>query len=92
MAIVVSMSIANAQDLVTKTNGEDIKAKVLEITTDEVKYRLYDGPTVCYTAKSDIVMIRYESGEMKYSTRNQCLILFRQRVLADIKPDRNTGT
>jgi len=76
IAIVISMGMANAQDLVTKKNGEDIKAKVIEVTTNEVKYRLYDEPDgVIYTVnKSDIVMIRYESG------RNE---IFNQKSMSD---------
>ena len=63
-ALVISMGAANAQDLITKKNGEDIKAKVLEVTTNEVKYKLYDEPNgVTYTTrKSELLMIRYESG------------------------------
>ena len=64
IAIIASMILANAQDFVIMKNGDEIKAKVLEITMDEVKYRLYDEPDgVIYTVwKSDIIMIHYESG------------------------------
>lgn len=54
----------NAQDIITKQNGDDIKAKVLEISDTEIlykKYDLLDGPT--YTEKkSEILIIRYENG------------------------------
>ena len=55
---------AFAQDLITKKDGTDIQAKVLEVTANEVRYRLYDEPDgVTYTArKSELIMIRYESG------------------------------
>ena len=36
VSIVISMGAANAQDFITKKNGEDIKAKVLEVTPNEV--------------------------------------------------------
>ena len=64
VSIVISMGAANAQDFITKKNGEDIKAKVLEVTPNEVKYKLYDEPNgVTYTTKkSELLMIRYESG------------------------------
>ena len=64
VSIVISMGAANAQDFITKKNGEDIKAKVLEVTPNEVKYKLYDEPNgVTYTSKkSELLMIRYESG------------------------------
>ncbi len=55
---------ASAQDLITMKDGTDISAKVLEITSDEVKYRLYEEPNgVIYTIKKfDVLLIRYESG------------------------------
>lgn len=61
-----------AQDLMTKKNGEDIKAKVLEITPNEVKYRLFDEPDgVTYTVrKSELLMIRYESGRNELFNTN----------------------
>jgi hypothetical protein len=53
-----------SQDIITKKNGEDIKAQVLEVTDTEVKYKKFEqasGPT--YTAsKKDIVLIRYQDG------------------------------
>ena len=54
----------NAQDIITKQNGDDIEAKVLEILDSEIKYKKFnflDGPT--YTEKkSEILLIRYENG------------------------------
>ena len=70
--MVISMGAANAQDLITKKNGEDVKAKVLEVTTNEVKYKLYDEPNgVTYTVKkSELLMIRYESGRNEVFNQN----------------------
>lgn len=61
-----------AQDLIIKKNGEDIKAKVLEVTPNEVKYKLFDEPNgVTYTArKSELLMIRYESGKNEVFNTN----------------------
>jgi hypothetical protein len=54
-----------AQDVITLKSGEEIKAKVQEISSNDVKYKKHespDGPT--YTLpKSDIFMIKYENGE-----------------------------
>ncbi|MBR1871966.1 MAG: hypothetical protein IJ795_02015 [Bacteroidales bacterium] len=54
----------DAQDIITKYDGSEIKSKVLEISETTVKYKKWEnlsGPT--YTIKvSDIVMIRYENG------------------------------
>ncbi len=62
--LLVSAVTASAQDIITKKNGEDIKAKVLEIDNSNVKYKLFDEPDgVTYTMpKTQILMIRYESG------------------------------
>ncbi len=68
LIIIIALSIisisADAQDLITKKDGTDIPAKILEITITEVKYKKFEnlsGPT--YTLlKSDILMVRYENG------------------------------
>ena len=60
-----SGSILSAQDIITKNDGTDIQAKVMEVGTSSIKYKKYsnlDGPT--YTiSQSDILMITYENGE-----------------------------
>ena len=59
-----SVVSAMAQDLITKTDGTDIKAKITEVNIDNVKYKRSDnlnGPT--YTInKSEILMIIYGNG------------------------------
>ncbi|MFT7385510.1 MAG: hypothetical protein ACI82E_000261 [Nonlabens sp.] len=61
---IFTISICFSQDIMTKKSGEDIQAKVLEVTTSEIKYKKFDnqnGPT--YTIlKSDVVMVRYKNG------------------------------
>lgn len=62
-AVIVSTTL-NAQDLITKKDGTDVPAKVLEINVDDIKYKRMDnlnGPTFTML-KSDILMIRYENG------------------------------
>ncbi len=63
-ALVMSAVAMNAQDLLTKNNGEDIKVIVKEIDAHNVKYVLFSEPNgVLYTMpKSEILMIRYASG------------------------------
>jgi len=60
-----TIMVMRAQDIITKTNGDEIKAKVTEVGVSEIKYKKFEnvsGPT--YTiAKSDIFMIKYENGE-----------------------------
>jgi len=53
-----------SQDIITKKDGTDISAKVLELTITEIKYKRTDnlsGP-VYSLLKSDVLMIRYEDG------------------------------
>ncbi|MBQ3071263.1 MAG: hypothetical protein IJD12_06215 [Tidjanibacter sp.] len=63
-ALIMSAVAMNAQDLLTKNNGEDIKVIVKEIDAQNVKYVLFSEPNgVLYTMpKSEILMIRYASG------------------------------
>ena len=56
---------ASAQDLIIKKNGDEIQAKITEITATELKYKKYnylEGPTFSIN-KSDVFMVRYENGE-----------------------------
>lgn len=62
--LLIMLSQLHAQDLITRKTGEDIQAKVLEISTTEVKYKRFDnqmGPTYILPI-ADILMIRYENG------------------------------
>lgn len=56
--------IVDAQDIITKKDGTDIKAKITEVNASEIKYKRFDnleGPT--YTMnKADILLVRYENG------------------------------
>lgn len=52
------------QDVITKKDGTDIAAKVLEVNTGDIKYKKFDnqqGPTFTML-KSEILIIRYENG------------------------------
>ncbi len=56
----------NAQDTITKKTSENIQAKVLEISTTEVKYKRFDnqsGPTYILPI-ADVLFIRYENGSI----------------------------
>lgn len=61
---IFTISICFSQDIITKKTSEDIQAKVLEVTTTEIKYKKFDnqnGPTFTIL-KSDVLMVRYENG------------------------------
>jgi len=53
-----------SQDIIILKNGDEIKSKVLEINTSEIKYKKFDnadGPTFTM-AKQDVFMIKYPNG------------------------------
>ena len=54
-----------AQDVITLKDGTDVKTKILEVTSSEIKYKKYsnpDGP-IFTVRKSDVLIVRYENGE-----------------------------
>lgn len=66
--ILFSGVMTMAQDVITKKNGDDIKAKILEVGTSEVKYKLFEEPNgVTYSLrKTDILLITYETGRKEF--------------------------
>lgn len=62
-----------SQDLIIKTNGDTLRAKITEVGTNAVSYKkatMPDGPTFV-EFKSDVVMIKYGNGEIqKFSKTN----------------------
>lgn len=60
----IQAGIAFSQDLIILKSGDEIQAKVLEITDTQVKYKKWDNPDgPSYTSpKSDIFMIKYPNG------------------------------
>ncbi|MDR3327947.1 MAG: hypothetical protein LBT04_07510 [Prevotellaceae bacterium] len=55
----------NAQDIIIKENGDEIKAKITEISASEIKYKKFgneSGPTYSIL-KSEVFIIKYENGE-----------------------------
>ena len=65
ISIFVLLNSAFGQDIITKKDGTDIHAKILEVTPNEVKFKKTsnpDGP-VFTMLKSDILIVRYANGE-----------------------------
>ncbi len=59
-----SMS-AMAQDVIIKQNGDEIQCKLLEVGSEEIKYKRWtnlNGPTFI-EERDDVFMIKYENGE-----------------------------
>lgn len=64
LAFLLMCATAFAQDIITKRDGEDIRAKVLEVSQDEVRYvreSYPDGPQYVIP-KTDILLITYQDG------------------------------
>lgn len=62
--LIITASQLYAQDTITKNDGTEIKAKILEVGTDELKYKNWDnldGPTFIIR-KSDVVLVKYSNG------------------------------
>ena len=60
----ITVNLSYSQDLITKKSGEDIKVKVLEVATSEIKYRKSEnlnGP-IFTILKSEVLLVRYENG------------------------------
>lgn len=64
LLVLLSGAAAQAQDVLTKANGEEISAKIVEITPYEIKYKRadnLDGPLIVLR-RPDVFMIRYANG------------------------------
>ena len=62
--IVLSANLVCAQDIIVKQNGDEIKSKIVEITSDNIKYKDFefqDGP-LRNIRVSEVFMIIYENG------------------------------
>lgn len=72
---VMSASSLFAQDLITKTDGTDIKAIVAEVGPKEVRYRDYSNPEgpLYSLPKADVLMIVYENGKKEIMGQNTLL-------------------
>lgn len=68
MLIILSILLASipsfSQDVITKTDGTDIQAQVLEVGKTEIRFKKWDnleGP-IFTELKSELLMIRYKNG------------------------------
>jgi len=63
--------ITNAQDIILKKDGSEIKAKVLEITDQQIKYKDFDfqsGP-IRNINISEVFLVTYENGQREVFTK-----------------------
>ena len=60
----MARGICFAQDIMILRTGEEIKAKVQEVGTDQIKYYKYGTNSPIYVVnKKDVFVIKYENGE-----------------------------
>jgi len=73
IAVLIFSSIfANAQDVIYKNDGTEIKVKIIELTTETVKYKSFEqlqGP-IRNLLLSDVFMIIYEDGTKEVIKKN----------------------
>ena len=64
VAAFASMVCIQAQDVITKRNGDEILAKILEVNPTEIKYKRYDNPDgpLYVILKNDVLFVKYENG------------------------------
>ena len=62
-----------SQDIITTKTGEDIQAKVIEVTTEEVRYKKFDDTTgpILTISTLKLLIIRYENGSKDIFTAPQ---------------------
>ena len=61
---------AFSQDIITLKNGEDIKAKIIEVNPKEIKYKLFNNSSsdTYIRSKADIFRIVFEGGRFEVFT------------------------
>jgi hypothetical protein len=58
------LSMLKSQDIIVMQNGDEIKAKLLEINLDTLKYKMFNninGPTILIL-KKDVFMVKFQNG------------------------------
>jgi len=69
----ISSNMIFAQDIIVKQNGDEIKSKILEITSENIKYKEYkfqNGPTRNINI-SEVFMVIYENGKREKFTTTE---------------------
>lgn len=79
-----------AQDIITFTNGEQVKAKVLEVGENEIKYQKFEnsgGPTYTKSIKS-IFKVKYANGQE--DTFNKSTVVLDDQLLISSRNEPTT--
>ena len=63
IVLLIAVRVCFSQDIIMMRTGEEIKAKVQEVGTDQIKYNKYGTDAPLYVIKkADVFMIKYENG------------------------------
>jgi hypothetical protein len=76
LIIGLSSNLIFGQDIIVKQNGEEIKSKILEITSETIKYKEFDfqdGPTRNISIMN-VFMVIYENGKREKFTTTENII------------------
>ena len=90
----VYSNLSYSQDMITMKTGEDINAKVLEVTTSEIKYKktdMPDGP-IYSILKSDVLIIRYNNGTKDLFDKQLKIKITQSEVKKDASKETKTIT
>lgn len=81
-AVIFSATI-NAQDIIVKTNNEEIAATKIEINENDIRYKKVDDPTITFLLfKKDVKSIKFKNGElMEFADTNITLDSVKQTNL-----------
>ena len=84
LAALLIGSAVSAQDIITKRDGQEIRARITAVGTDTISYTLYDESNgIVYTMmKGDAVLIKYENGRnevVQYSSSQYDPLLYGTR-------------
>lgn len=84
-ATILTSCFCFSQDIITKKSGEDIQAKVIEVTTSEIKYKKFDNQTgsILTISTMELLMIRYENGSKDIFTPPQNPVVQTQFIRTD---------
>ncbi len=69
--VIIFSQATYAQDLILKTNGDTIRAKITEIGTNAISFKktnFIDGP-LFVEQKSDIILIKYGNGQIEHFSK-----------------------
>lgn len=76
-----------AQDIIIKNDGDEIKSKVVEITLETIKYKLFNKPSgpLRNVSKNEVFMIIYEDG-----TREKITAVKQTKHVPDVAEEQET--